>query len=73
MARAAIAADIHQPLDVHGDFGAQRAFDLERALDELAEPGDFGVGEVAHPGVRAHAGLGEDAGCWWDGRCHRCT
>src|SRR5918998_6969820 len=30
VANAAIAADIHQPLDVHGDFGAEGAFNLDR-------------------------------------------
>ncbi len=62
-----------QPLDVHGDFGPQRTLDLDRALDHLAEPGHFGVGEVAHPRVRADAGLRRGAGCWSDDRCRRCT
>ena len=34
---AAIAADVHQSLDVHRDFGTKRAFDLT-PLDHLTEP-----------------------------------
>src|SRR5918998_3808708 len=34
---AAIAADIHQPLDVHGDFSSERALHFDRALDHLPE------------------------------------
>ena len=60
MARPAIAADVHQPLDVHRDFGAQRTLDLDGPLDELAKPRHLGVGQVAHPRVGADAGLRED-------------
>src|SRR5688572_14258676 len=49
VADAPVAADIHQPLDVHGDFGAEGALHLDRALDHLAEPGDLGVREIADP------------------------
>jgi hypothetical protein len=57
MPNAAIAADVHEPLDVHRDFGAQGSLDLERALDELTEPRDFRVRQVTHPRVRTHTGL----------------
>jgi hypothetical protein len=60
MADAAVAADIHQPLDVHGDFGAERALHLDRAFDHLAEPGDLPVRQIADPGVGVDAGLTED-------------
>src|SRR4051794_39278575 len=40
---ATVAPDVHQPLDVHGDFGAERAFDLDRALDHLTKPGNLVV------------------------------
>ena len=33
MPKPAIAADVHEPLDVHGDLGAERSFDLELSLD----------------------------------------
>src|SRR5262245_56165578 len=59
VADAAVAADIHQPLDVHRDFGAEGALHLDRPLDDLPEPGDFGVGEIPHPGVGAHARLAQ--------------
>src|SRR5688572_14736586 len=61
MANAAVAADVHQPLDVHGDFGAQGAFDLDRPLDHLAEPGNFGVGQIPYPGIGTHTGLTKNA------------
>src|SRR5574337_677925 len=58
--RAAIAADVHQALDMHGDFGPERAFHLHRALDVLPEPGDLRVAQVAHPGVGIDPGLAQD-------------
>src|SRR3954466_3650439 len=36
VADAAIAADVHQPLDVHRDFGTEGALHLDRPLDDLA-------------------------------------
>ena len=59
MTNAAIAADVHQALDVHGDFGAQRALGLGGTLDDLAQTPDFNVSQVAHPRVRVDAGLRE--------------
>src|SRR5690606_14405911 len=53
MANAAIAPDIHQALDVHGDFGAERSLDAQRALDVLPEARHFGVREVPDPRVHA--------------------
>src|SRR5579862_780312 len=38
MPQAAIAAQIHQPLDVHRDLPAQIALDRELAVDQLAHP-----------------------------------
>src|SRR5437016_1876190 len=40
---AAIAAQIHQPLDVHRHFAAQVAFDDIFAVDDLADLNDLGV------------------------------
>src|SRR5204862_3827601 len=42
MPKAAIAAQIHQPLDIHCDFAAQIAFDQIIAIDDLADLNDFG-------------------------------
>src|SRR3954454_11914263 len=57
MPNAPIAPDVHQPFDVHGDFGAQRSFHLDRPFDHLAKPGHFGVREIPDPGVRTDAGF----------------
>src|SRR6266550_1042099 len=60
MASAAIGPDVHQPFDVHRDFRPKRAFDLVVSFDHLAQPGDFGVPQVAHARVRTDARLREN-------------
>jgi hypothetical protein len=42
---AAIAAQIHEPLDVHRDFAPQVTFDRE-APEELTQLRDFGLAEI---------------------------
>jgi hypothetical protein len=37
MPKAAVASDVHEPLDVHGALGAKRTFDLVVALDLATE------------------------------------
>src|SRR5580698_5302326 len=49
MAQAAIAAQIHQALDVHGDVAAQIAFHQKVAVDDFANLDDFGFGQIADP------------------------
>ena len=44
--QAAIAAQIHQPLDVHRHFAAQIAFDEIVAVDRFADLDDLGVGQI---------------------------
>src|SRR5262249_43435060 len=61
MARAAIAADFHQPLDVHRDFLAQVAFDAALLLDDPADLAHVVLGEVLDADVGAQAGILEDA------------
>src|ERR1035437_1449562 len=46
---AAVGADIHQSLDVHRDFRAQRPFDAILLLDHLTELVPVGVAQVADP------------------------
>src|SRR5579862_684276 len=60
MATPAVRADLDQTLDVQGDFAAQVAFDLVAPVDDLAQPVDLLLGEVADPGVGIDVGLGED-------------
>src|SRR6185503_1559102 len=61
VANPAVTPDIHQPLDVHRDFGSEGTLHFHRTLDDLAETGDFGVREVSHPGIGADPGLREEA------------
>src|SRR5262249_22968260 len=46
MTQAAIAAEVHEALDVHRHFAAQVAFDHVLAVDDLADLNDFGVREL---------------------------
>src|SRR5690242_11010261 len=59
MAHAAIAAQVHQPLDRHRDLAAQIAFDGE-LRDVLADAIELAVVQVLDLAVRLHAGGGED-------------
>ena len=52
MTQAAIAAEVHQTLDVHRDFAAQIAFDDVVAVDGFADLQDFGVGQLRRRGAR---------------------
>src|SRR6478736_2440216 len=45
--QTAIAAEIHQPLDVHRDFAAEIAFDDVIVVDGLANLDDFVFGQIA--------------------------
>src|SRR5688500_20145050 len=58
---AAVRADIHQALDVHGDFRAKGAFDAIVALDDLAQTIDVCVRQVLDARIRTDARLGQDA------------
>src|SRR4051794_14530589 len=46
VAQAAIAGEVHQPLDVHRGLAAKVALDLVVAVDFLADVEDFLVGQV---------------------------
>src|SRR5689334_17864171 len=63
MTDATIRADVHQSLDVHRHFGAQRAFDLVIALDHLTQAVHVGVGEIANAKRRIDACLLDDVAC----------
>src|SRR5467141_3438948 len=60
VARTAIGADVHQPLDVHRHLGPQRALDLVVPLDHLPQPRDLRVAQIAHPRIRIDSGFRED-------------
>src|SRR5206468_7211483 len=55
MTNPAIAANVHQTLDVHRDLGTQRALDAIVLLDRLTQPVGVGIVQVAHPLVRTDA------------------
>ena len=49
MPQPPIAAEIHQPLDVHRDFPPQIAFHHIVTIDDFANLQHFLVGELGHP------------------------
>src|SRR2546421_402436 len=57
---AAIAADLHQALDVLGALTAQVALDHVLAVDQVAELDHLVLGEVADVGVGRDVDLRED-------------
>src|SRR5690348_2895226 len=60
MTDAAIRSDVHQSLDVHRDFGAERAFDLVLTLDDAANLVHVGIREIANAQRRIDARLLND-------------
>ena len=60
MTKAAIAADLHEALDVLADLAAKVTLDLQVPVDVLAKPDDLFFGEVADARVRADTGLAQN-------------
>ena len=60
MAQAAVRADLDEPLDVQRDLAPEVALDLVAPVDELAEPVDLLLGQVADPRVGVDVRLGQD-------------
>src|SRR3712207_4262490 len=60
MAQAAVAGEVHQPLDVHRGLAAKVALDIVVAVDRLADVQDLLVGQVLDPLFRRDAELGDD-------------
>jgi len=58
--KTAVAPDVHETLDVHGDLGAQRAFDLEAALDLAAKTIYVIITEVLSTNVGIDSRGGQD-------------
>src|SRR6266849_9972298 len=52
VAQAAVAADLHQPLDVHRDLLAEIAFDAPLLLEHPADLPDVLLGEILHADIR---------------------
>src|SRR5271170_1982929 len=55
-----VAAEIHQPLDVHRDLAPQIALDVVVAIDQLADAQDLVVGQLVNPPGIRDADLGAD-------------
>src|SRR3954465_980991 len=60
MAEPAVAAEVHEPLDVHRHFAAQVAFDLVVAVDGLTDLQHFRVGQLVDAALRRDADLVDD-------------
>ena len=60
VAQPAIAADVHQTLDVALYFRAQVALDLVVTLNDLAQPSDLILAEIPHALIGGDIRLGED-------------
>src|SRR5690606_3519243 len=57
---AAVAAEVHQTLDVHGDLAAEVTLDLEVLVDALADGADVVLVQVVRPLVGGDAGHAAD-------------
>ncbi len=63
MTEAAVAAEVHQALDVRADLVAEIAFDLEAVLvrlEQIADLLDVGLGQLLHFLLRRDAGARAD-------------
>ena len=56
MPKATVAADVHQPLDVHRDLLAEVALDAAHVLEHAADIAHVLLGEILHPDVAADPG-----------------
>ena len=59
MPKSAIAAKVHETLDVHGNLPAHISFDFDALVDVIANPGYFRLGKILCPGVEINAGAGQ--------------
>src|SRR5918997_6083071 len=60
VAQAAVAADVHQTLDVHLDALAQVALDIALTLDDRADAPQLILVEIAHARVERDLRLAQD-------------
>jgi hypothetical protein len=60
VSESSIAAQIHEPFDVHCHFAPQIALDLAIGVDDLSDAGDLIVGQIVRFGVIVNTGLGQD-------------
>src|SRR6185503_13335153 len=60
VAQPAVAADLHEPLDVHGDLLAEIAFHPAHFLEHAADLPHVVLGQILDADVRADAGRSQD-------------
>src|SRR5262249_42606703 len=60
VAQAPIATDLLQPLDVLRALAAQITLDDVAVVDDVAQPDDLFLGEVAHLAIRLDPNVGQD-------------
>ncbi len=60
MTQTAIAAQVHQALDVHGDFRAQVSFHLVMHIDDLPDGVDLAFGKIIAFGIPIDVGLSKN-------------
>lgn len=54
MTKPPITSQIHQPFDIHGDFGPKLSFDFVMTVNHLADPVDVGFCQIISPGIGIH-------------------
>jgi hypothetical protein len=52
MPESTITAQVHESFDIHGNFGSKFPFDLEFAIDYLANAVDLSLGKIVGTGIR---------------------
>ena len=60
MAKSPVAAEIHQPFDIHGNLGTELTFHLELAVNYLTDIVNLGLRQIIGLGVRVNFQLPED-------------
>src|SRR3569833_2348966 len=60
LTQAAIAAEVHESLDVHRHFAAQVAFDHVLTVDQFANLQNLRVGQLRHPPFHRQVEAGHD-------------
>jgi len=63
MTEAAIAADLHQALDVHGNLTAKVTFNLEILVDVVTQLTDIFFGQILNAHIGVDAGGVDDLVC----------
>jgi hypothetical protein len=63
VAQSSIRADVHEPLDIHGNRLAEISFNHPVSLDNVPDTNGFIFGQVLHLGINIDGGLLTNLGC----------